>query len=108
MKEHCPFIKIVFVPANMTELCQPLDVAFNFEFKQAVAAKRCAWLAGLAMAYIQLHGQENAANFRPPKELKVLKEKLVLLIAETANEWRTEAKMEQVSRLQVHPVQIVF
>ena len=62
MKENVPCILILFVPANMTELCQPLDVGFNFEFKRAVANARKEWIAKLVIDLVAEEGAEAAAS----------------------------------------------
>ena len=97
MKENVPCILILFVPANMTELCQPLDVGFNFEFKRAVANARKEWIAKLVIDLVAEEGAEAAARFQPPKDLKTLKEKLVTFIAGVAQTWQCVEKQKHVA-----------
>jgi hypothetical protein len=66
MKENVPWILILFVPANTTELCQPLDVGFNFEFKRDVANARKEWIAQLVIDLVAEEGADAAARFTSP------------------------------------------
>jgi hypothetical protein len=45
MPEHCPHIIMLFVPANLTGVGQPLDIGFNFEFKDGITSRRNLWIA---------------------------------------------------------------
>jgi hypothetical protein len=40
IREEYPHIIILFVPANLTDICQPLDIYFNAEFKVTLASLR--------------------------------------------------------------------
>jgi hypothetical protein len=37
IRAHCPNTTTTFVPVNLTSLCQPLDMGFNFVFKRNIA-----------------------------------------------------------------------
>ena len=47
IKEEYPHLVILFVPANLTEICQPVDIYFNAEFKVTLASLRNERIAGL-------------------------------------------------------------
>ena len=38
MKDKYPHLLVLFIPANLTELCQPLDIYFNATFKTKMSA----------------------------------------------------------------------
>jgi hypothetical protein len=55
MPENCLHIVLIFVPANSTEFGQPLDIGFNFEYKDGIANRRNLWIAGLERDWIVAH-----------------------------------------------------
>jgi hypothetical protein len=97
--EHLPHFLMIFVPANLTEMGQPLDLGLNFEFKDGVANRRNEWIASLAREWIIQKGAEQAHLFEAPTSLPLLREKLALLTGEELQKWRDESKRAHITKV---------
>jgi hypothetical protein len=91
---HCPNFIILFVPANMTELAQPLDVGFNFQFKNAIANARNIRNATAAAAW--LRAGQSAEDFKVDTKLSTLKHPLCLMVATEAAVWLAADKKKAI------------
>ena len=82
IKEDYPNIIVPFVPANLTELCQPLDIYFNAEFKMKSATIRNN---RIAMMFEKWHLAEAARiGALPPEERAAARENSTQFIVPTS------------------------
>lgn len=93
MRTDFPQIVVLFVPANMTEICQPLDVFFNAPLKTAMADEMSGYLLQLASAFMTAHAGQ---VFKPDLRWSTLKEPLMRMLARVVTKLRSA---EMVSRL---------
>lgn len=71
MRTNFPQIVVLFVPANMTEVCQPLDIFFNAPLKMAMADEMSGYLLQLASDFMTAHAGQ---VFKPDLRWGALKQ----------------------------------
>jgi hypothetical protein len=99
IRAHCPNIIITFVPANLTPLCQPLDVGFNFVFKRNIAQARQQRDMKRVVAYTAEHGADaDCSEMQHAHKLSQVRDPLVMDLLNTAVVWSTAAKAVEIKK----------
>lgn len=89
MRKTFVYIIVLFVPANMTEICQPLDVYFNAPLKTRMADKMSGYLLKQASDFMeQQQATGDNAVFKPNLRWSALKEPLMVMLAEVVADLR--------------------
>lgn len=103
IKETYPHIIILFVPANLTELCQPLDIYFNGEFKMVLANLRSTRIAELYEEWnesvtnmTEEEKEENSPSFKVPTSISDTKELFYNTLAGAIEHMQTNEKKERL------------
>jgi hypothetical protein len=98
IKEKCSDILVLFVPANLTSLGQPLDVGFNFVFKRNVAQARQARDIRNVVNYIAENGGENIDQMAHDHKLSAVRDPLVTDLLAIAIKWSVPEKAAEFKR----------
>ena len=99
IKSEYPNVIVLFVPANLTETCQPLDVCFNSEFKVKLASLRNE---RVALSYEEwrnnrISNENNLGmdKFKVDTSLSATKEAFYEDIAKAIDHMQTDEKKEK-------------
>jgi hypothetical protein len=99
LRDNCPYIIIIFVPANLTSLGQPLGVGFNFVFKRNVAQARVRRDMQRVVEYLAEHGNDvDIEELVHDHKLSEVRDPLVMDLLRTAVVWSTPAKEAEIKR----------
>ena len=105
--QHCPNIIVLFVPANLTEKGQPLDIFFNAILKVNMYKLRDARIMDAVTKHMEGERQrEEAAKargdkykttvYKPATKLSEIKEPFYLDLAQALKEMQTQELVEQL------------
>lgn len=108
VKQRYPNILLLFVPANITEIGQPLDIYYNASFKMILARLVSYWLTAKLRVAQQTHIQQeamkpvadrqlyNPASFVVPKKMTDLRDPMFMFLKEAIDEMKTPEKVGKI------------
>ena len=107
MAQHCPNIIVLFVPANLTEKGQPLDIFFNAILKVNMYKLRDARIMGAVTKHMEAErNRQEAARargeeyeptvYKPATKLSEIKEPFYLDLAQALKAMQTPELIEQL------------
>ena len=102
-----PHLFILFVPANLTEICQPLDIYFNAEFKTTLASLRNHRAAKLYETWSSEH-ENNTGQFRLTTEMKTTNQWFYEDLALALEKLNTEEKKKRFREVAFKDLNICY
>ena len=108
MKNTYPYIVLIFIPANLTELCQPLDIYFNARFKTLLTRLKNEYVTSEFWDHRKRENERKAAcdasgeqytphSYKMKTKISETKELFYNSIIEAISEMQTEQEKRKLS-----------